>query len=228
MPPWVRVAEHSTPPSLLERRGLSPSKQPLPGCSYITAVTPVIAQHIANGMYGLILVEPPGGLPPVSHEFYVMQGEVYTTGAMGGAGMQKMSVSRLLDERPNYVVFNGAVGALAGQHALRSAVGDTIRIFFGVAGPNLTASFHIVGEIFSKVYGLGSFDSSPLKKCADSLCTPRGSGSHRVEHPCPRAVHVDGPRDESRDEGLHGIPRGHRSSSTAVDARRTRRSGVAR
>ncbi len=147
-----------------------------PGLFVYHCGTPVIAQHIANGMYGLMLVEPPGGLPPVSHEFYVMQGEVYTTGVMGREGMQKMSVSRLLDERPNYVVFNGAVGALTGQHSLRSAVGDPIRIFFGVAGPNLTASFHIVGEIFSKVYGLGSFDS-PLLRNVQTVSVPPGAAA---------------------------------------------------
>jgi nitrite reductase (NO-forming) len=156
-----------------------------PGLFVYHCATAVVAQHIANGMYGLILVEPPAGLPPVSHEFYVMQGEVYTTGAMGGAGMQKMSVPRLLDERPNYVIFNGAVGALAGQHALRSAVGDTIRIFFGVAGPNLTASFHIVGEIFSKVYGLGSFDSSPLKNVQTVSVPPGAAAVIELSTPVP-------------------------------------------
>ncbi len=156
-----------------------------PGLFVYHCGTPVIAQHIANGMYGLMLVEPPGGLPPVSHELYVMQGEVYTTGAMGGAGIQKMSVSRLLDERPNYVVFNGAVGALAEQHALRSAVGDTIRIFFGVAGPNLTASFHIVGEIFSKVYVLGSFDSAPLKNVQTVSVPPGAAAVIEMNTPIP-------------------------------------------
>ena len=156
-----------------------------PGLFVYHCATAVIAQHIANGMYGLILVEPPQGLPPVSHEFYVMQGEVYTTGTMGGAGMQKMSVSRLLDERPNYVVFNGAVGALTGQHALRSTVGDTIRIFFGVAGPNLTASFHIVGEIFSTVYGLGSFDSTTLKNVQTVPVSPGAAAVIELITPVP-------------------------------------------
>lgn len=156
-----------------------------PGLFVYHCGTPVIAQHIANGMYGLILVEPPGGLPPVSHEFYVMQGEVYTTGAMGRAVMQKMSVSRLLDEHPNYVVFNGAVGALAERHALRSGVGDTIRIFFGVAGPNLTASFHIVGEIFSKVYVLGSFDSTPLNKVQTVSVPPGAAAVIEMSTPIP-------------------------------------------
>ena len=156
-----------------------------PGLFVYHCGTPVIAQHIANGMYGLILVEPPAGLPPVSHEFYVMQSEVYTTGAMGEAGMQKMSVSRLLDERPNYVVFNGAVGALFGQRALHSNVGDTIRIFFGVAGPNLTASFHIVGGIFSKVYGLGSLDSSPLKNVQTVSVPPGAAAVIELSTPIP-------------------------------------------
>ncbi|MBM3946792.1 MAG: nitrite reductase, copper-containing [SAR202 cluster bacterium] len=118
---------------------------------YHCAVAPV-AQHITNGMYGLVLVEPPGGLPPVDKEFYVMQGELYVQGKRGEKGLQSFSFDKLLTEQPDYVVFNGAVGALTGENALKARVGERVRIFFGVGGPNLVSSFHVIGEIFDVVY----------------------------------------------------------------------------
>src|ERR1041385_8827770 len=60
-----------------------------PGLFVYHCGTPMIAEHIANGMYGLILVEPQGGLPHVDHEFYVMQGEIYTTAPKGKVGLQR-------------------------------------------------------------------------------------------------------------------------------------------
>jgi nitrite reductase (NO-forming) len=123
----------------------------------------MVAHHIANGMYGLILVEPEEGLPKVDHEFYVMQGEVYTEGAFGQHGSQEFDVQKLLNERPEYFVFNGSVGALSKLHPLEAKVGDTVRIFFGVGGPNYTSSFHVIGEIFDKVYNLGGLTSEPLR-----------------------------------------------------------------
>ncbi len=118
---------------------------------YHCATAPV-PMHIANGMYGLILVEPKDGLPPVDREFYVMQGDIYTQGRNGEPGLQLFDPQKNMDEHPTYVVFNGAVGSLVGDHALQARVGETVRIFFGVGGPNLTSSFHVIGEIFDRVY----------------------------------------------------------------------------
>jgi nitrite reductase (NO-forming) len=113
--------------------------------------------HIANGMYGLILVEPPGGLPKVDREFYVMQSEFYTAGTYGQAGLQPFSMDKALQENPDYVVFNGSVGAIAGDKALQAKVGETVRLYVGNGGPNLVSSFHVIGEIFDKVYPEGGF-----------------------------------------------------------------------
>jgi len=118
---------------------------------YHCAMAPV-GMHIANGMYGLILVEPKEGLPKVDKEFYVVQGEVYTEGKFGEKGLQHFDLQKALDERPDYVVFNGAVGSLMGDNAFHAKTGEKVRIFFGNAGPNLTSSFHVIGEIFDKVY----------------------------------------------------------------------------
>jgi nitrite reductase (NO-forming) len=135
----------------------------IPGLYVYHCATPMVAHHIANGMYGLILVEPEEGLPKVDHEFYVMQGEIYTEGAFGQRGSQEFNVEKLLNERPEYFVFNGSVGALTRLHPLKAKVGDTVRIFFGVGGPNFTSSFHVIGEIFDKVYNLGGVMSEPLR-----------------------------------------------------------------
>ncbi len=126
-----------------------------PGLFVYHCATAPVGMHIANGMYGLILVEPAGGLPKVDREYYVMQGEVYTAGAYGEEGLQSFDMAKAIDERPPYVVFNGAVGSLTGDNALTAKVGDTVRLFVGNGGPNLVSSFHVIGEIFDTVYQEG-------------------------------------------------------------------------
>lgn len=147
-----------------------------PGLFVYHCATPMVAQHIANGMYGLILVEPEGGLPPVDREFYVMQGEVYTAQPFGTTGQLTEDTVKLLNENPEYFVFNGASMALASDaHALRANVGDTVRIFFGVGGPNFTSSFHVIGEIFDRVYNQASLTSPPLTDVQTTLVPPGGA-----------------------------------------------------
>lgn len=108
--------------------------------------------HIANGMYGLILVEPEGGLAPVDKEYYVMQGDFYTEGSYGEQGLQAFDMNKAIKEEADYVVFNGNVNALVNDNALQAKVGETIRLFVGNGGPNLVSSFHVIGEIFDKVH----------------------------------------------------------------------------
>jgi len=147
----------------------------IPGLYVYHCATPMVAHHIANGMYGLILVEPEEGLPPVDREFYVMQGEIYTEAAFGQHGSQEFNVEKLLNERPEYFVFNGAVGALSKLHPLEAKVGETVRIFFGVGGPNFTSSFHVIGEMFDRVYNLGGVLSEPLKGIQTVTVPPGGA-----------------------------------------------------
>ncbi len=123
-----------------------------PGLYVYHCATAPVPMHIANGMYGLILVEPKEGFPSVDREYYVMQGEIYTAGRYGEPGLQNFDPMKAEDERPAYVVLNGAVGALVGDKALQAKVGETVRLYFGVGGPNLTSSFHVIGEIFDKVF----------------------------------------------------------------------------
>ncbi|MEK7667914.1 MAG: copper-containing nitrite reductase [Gemmatimonadota bacterium] len=123
-----------------------------PGLYVYHCATAPVGMHIANGMYGLILVEPPGGLPRVDREYYVMQGEFYTRDAYGVAGLQPFDMRKAVAENPEYVVFNGAVGSLTGERALQANVGETIRLYVGNGGPNLISSFHVIGEIFDQVW----------------------------------------------------------------------------
>lgn len=126
-----------------------------PGLYVYHCATPTVAQHIANGMYGMILIEPEGGLPPVDREFYVMQGELYTVEPIGTQGELTEDYEALVDERPSHYVFNGKVGGLVKDKPLQAKVGETVRLYFGVGGPNKTSSFHVIGEIFDRLYDLG-------------------------------------------------------------------------
>jgi len=118
---------------------------------YHCATAPV-GMHVGNGMYGLMLVEPPEGLAPVDHEYYVMQGDFYTVGKYREKGAQPFDMQKAIDEKPTYVLFNGSEGALVGDHALTAKVGERIRLFIGNGGPNLVSSFHVIGEIFDRVW----------------------------------------------------------------------------
>jgi nitrite reductase (NO-forming) len=146
-----------------------------PGLYVYHCATPMVAQHIANGMYGMILVEPEGGLPKVDREFYVMQGEIYTEQAFGAQGHLTESHEKLLGERPEYFVFNGTTQGLK-EKPLKAKVGETVRIYFGVGGPNITSSFHVIGEIFDKAYSLGSVTTPPLKD-VQTITTPPGGAN---------------------------------------------------
>lgn len=123
-----------------------------PGLYVYHCATAPVGMHIGNGMYGLILVEPKAGLSKVDREYYVMQGDFYTKGKYGEAGLQPFDMEKAIKEQPDYVVFNGSVGALNGEKAITANVGETVRLFVGNGGPNMVSSFHVIGEIFDKVY----------------------------------------------------------------------------
>lgn len=118
---------------------------------YHCAANPMPA-HMSNGLYGMVLVEPEGGLPKVDREYYVMQSELYTEGTVGKPGLQAYSSSKAAAETPEYVVFNGNTGSLMGSNMLQAEVGETVRIFFGNAGPNKISAFHVVGTSFNRLY----------------------------------------------------------------------------
>ncbi len=146
-----------------------------PGLFIYHCATPSVAEHIANGMFGMILVEPEGGLPKVDQEYYVMQSELYTTGAFGQTGHQDLSMDKLMAETPTYYVFNGETDALTTRHPLHAKVGETVRLFFGDAGPNMISSFHIIGEIMDRVYDQASLTSAPLTNVQTTLVPAGGA-----------------------------------------------------
>jgi nitrite reductase (NO-forming) len=147
-----------------------------PGLYVYHCATPMVAHHIANGMYGLILVEPEGGLPAVDREFYVMQGEIYSDLDHGQKGHAEADVTKLLDEAPEYYVFNGSTTALTADFPMQAAVGETVRIYFGVGGPNAISSFHVIGEIFDRVFDQGALTSAPLTD-VQTVLVPAGGAS---------------------------------------------------
>ncbi|MFQ8432600.1 copper-containing nitrite reductase [Amaricoccus sp. W119] len=192
-----------------------------PGVYVYHCATPSVAHHITNGMYGLIVVEPEGGLPQVDREFYVMQGEIYTVEPYGTRGLMEMDYDKLISENPEYFIFNGSVGALTKEHPLYANPGERVRVFFGVGGPNFTSSFHVIGEIFDNVYPLASITSPPLTNVQTVSVPPGGAtvvdftidraGTFvLVDHALSRAERglagyliVDGPED---DEIMHASP----------------------
>jgi nitrite reductase (NO-forming) len=148
-------------------------------------------------MYGLIVVEPEGGLPSVEHEFYLMQSEFYTDKGsriqavqLADAGHMAFSADFGRLEQPTFVVFNGRPGSLTGDRALgtfegkKINVGETVRLFVGNIGPNLVSSFHVIGEIFDRVYVEGSFDL--VNRNVQSTLIPAGGAvgvEFKVDYP---------------------------------------------
>ncbi|AWK05140.1 nitrite reductase, copper-containing [Flavobacterium crocinum] len=154
-----------------------------PGLYVYHCATAPVGMHIANGMYGLILVEPEGGLPTVDKEYYVMQGDFYTQGEYGAKGLQPFDMNKAVKETPDYVVFNGKVGSLTNGNELTAKVGETVRLFVGNGGPNLVSSFHVIGEIFDNVHVEGG---SMVNKNVQTTLIPAGGAAivdFKVETP---------------------------------------------
>lgn len=196
-----------------------------PGVYVYHCASPHVPTHIANGMYGLIVVEPKEGLPKVDREFYVMQGELYTAGALGDLGHQNFSRTKLLNERPEYIVFNGRVGALQGSGALRARVGERIRLFVGVGG-FVSSNFHVIGAVFDKVYAEGSLSSPALRNIQTTTIPVGGSAVVEftvdapgryllVDHSLPRSIDrgaigeiiVEGPERPDLFSAVPNLPR---------------------
>ena len=140
---------------------------------YHCATAPV-GMHVANGMYGLIFVEPPEGLPPVDKEYYVVQGDFYTVGKYREKGLQPFDMQKAIEENATYVVFNGTEGALLGDKALKVKVGEKVRLFVGNGGPNLVSSFHVIGEVFDRVYSEGG---SRFQENVQTTIVPAGGSA---------------------------------------------------
>jgi nitrite reductase (NO-forming) len=189
-------------------------------CAYSSA-----SSHMTHGMYGLILVEPKDGLPPVDKEFYVMQGEFYSSGALGRKGLQLFDANAMLDGKPQYIVFNGRTGALT--EGMDVKVGETVRLYVGNGGVNLVSNFHVIGEIFDKVYREGDLVTPPAEGLQTTIIPAGGAavvefkadypGNYAlVDHALARldrgawgVLHVEGEADASIFEGEVESGHGH-------------------
>jgi nitrite reductase (NO-forming) len=145
-----------------------------PGLYVYHCAYPNAANHMAHGMYGMILVEPTGGLPKVDKELYVMQGELYTAGGLGREGLQVDDTQAMLNGTPQYITFNGRIGAVS-TSTVQAHTGQSVRIYFGNGGVNLDSNFHVIGEIFDKVFSEGSLTSSPLTDVQTTLVPAGGA-----------------------------------------------------
>lgn len=145
-----------------------------PGLYVYHCATPNVANHMAHGMYGLILVEPEEGLPPVDKEFYVVQGEFYTAGGSGKKGLQVIDAGKMLDGNPTYIVFNGRTGAIS-KDKITVNQGERVRMYVGNGGVNLISSFHVIGEIFDTVYPEGAIGSEPHKNVQSTIVPAGGA-----------------------------------------------------
>ncbi len=206
-----------------------------PGLYVYHCATAPVPLHVANGMYGLILVEPAEGLAPVDKEFYVMQGDFYTKGKYHDPGLQPFDMQKGIEARPTYVLFNGSEGAMLGDKALRAYAGESVRIYFGVGGPNLTSSFHVIGEIFDRVYTEGG---SRYQENVQTTMVPAGGSAileFKVEVPGAYAIvdhslfrafnqgavgtlKVGGPEDKSVFSGLVAKSEDTRPGETLASA----------
>ncbi len=175
-----------------------------PGLYVYHCATPHVPTHVANGMYGLILVEPKEGLPPVDREFYVVQGEWYTAGQTGEKGFQAFSGDKMQREAPEYVTFNGKVNGLTGANALKALVGERVRIYFGV-GAFLPSSFHVIGEIFDKVYPEGAL-RDPIRDVQTTAVPAGGAAAVEFTLDVPgRYILVDHSLTRTLDKGAAGF-----------------------
>lgn len=114
-----------------------------------------VPEHIAHGMYGMFIVDPEEPLPPVAHEWAIMQSEWYVT-APDANGMTTFDRERLAAEEPRYVTFNGLTTALMNENELSMRVGERARIYFVNEGLNLISSFHPIGSHWDVVYPEGA------------------------------------------------------------------------
>lgn len=141
---------------------------------YHCAAAP-IPLHIANGMYGLILVEPAGGMTAVDKEYYIMQSEFYIEPPEKGESVAAPAYDLGLKELADVCVFNGREGSLTDKDVLKCQVGERVRLFVGNGGPNLSSGFHVIGTVFDYLYREGDIISPPARMVQTTTIPPGGS-----------------------------------------------------
>jgi nitrite reductase (NO-forming) len=140
-----------------------------------------MSAHIANGMFGAVVIEPPD-LPAVDRSYLLVQSEFYL-GPQGGT----VDVAKLQDERPDAVVFNGYAGQYDAR-PLPATVGDRVRVWVLDAGPDRGTAFHVVGGQFDTVYAEGAYLLRPGDGGSQALALAPAQGGF-VELSFPEAGH---------------------------------------
>lgn len=161
-----------------------------PGAFIYHCAVPDLDWHISSGMFGMIVVEPPEGLSRVDHEFYLGQMDLYTDHPTAQAGHHAFDYKAMAREDPTYVLLNGAKHALTadGRGALTVKVGETARVFFVCGGPNLTSSFHPIGNVWSKAWYAGAITGEPMRWVQTMTVPPGSCGVFEMEFPVPGDV----------------------------------------
>jgi len=147
-----------------------------PGAFIYHCAVPLLDEHISRGMFGMIVVEPQEGLPKVDREFYLGQHELYTNEPYGSGGKLHFSNEAMVREQPTYVLFNGAAYGYTADRfgALQARVGETVRVFMVCGGPNLTSSFHAIGNVWARCWPQGALANAPMR-CVQTQPVPPGS-----------------------------------------------------
>lgn len=161
-----------------------------PGAFIYHCAVPNLDMHISSGMFGMIVVEPPEGLPEVDHEFYFGQHEVYTDKKAGEKGMHNFHSESMAAEDPSYVLLNGEKYAITDKRhgTLNVERGETARIFMVTGGPNLTSNFHSIGNVWSKSWREGAIASQPERYVQTSQVPPGSCGIMEMEFPVPETI----------------------------------------
>jgi len=146
--------------------------------------------HISSGMFGAILVEPKAGLPPVDRELYFGQHELYTKGQAGEEGHHGFDFDAMRSEDPTYVCVNGEAYAFTGDGYGPVSVekGERVRIFWSNGGPNLTSSWHAIGNVWEEFYRDGSLASEPDRYVETAPVVPGSVAAAEIATPVPGPI----------------------------------------
>ena len=170
---------------------------------HCATASPSIPEHIANGMYGTILVEPVGGLKPVEKEFQIMQSEFYTKEGSKGETLE-FSFENGLDERSSHVVFNGNASSMV-KNPLRAKAGDTVRVFLTNGGPNHVRYWQILEQTFDRVYIEGSLTSPPAENIKIAVSPAGGAVMAEFKVKAPGTYTFVDPVKDRKDKGALGL-----------------------
>ena len=163
-------------------------KATYPGAYIYHCAVPNLDMHISAGMFGIILVEPEGGMPDVDHELYLGQHEIYTDKPAGEEGKHRFDMASMKREEPTYVVMNGEQYAMTPDvhgPAATVSTGDTARVYFVTGGPNLTSSFHPIGNVWEELYPEGSLSADPQTHIQTKPVVPGSTTVVTMNFPVP-------------------------------------------